>query len=141
MIRDRLRSHRATTQRGTGTLPDWLVKDMLSRPRSKSLEHVIAFIADLASRGRLDAAEDIGREFIAVARREYERTHPSQYLTLAEAHIAEQHAQSGVEEAEVECMHRFCRATADAYLAASATHQVARERLDDVVRRLREDGR
>lgn len=139
VVKDAIRRERARAPRGTSNdYVTQLAKDALTKGRSKCVEQVVAFVVELAQRGQLEGAVLIARELQFAARAEYERLHPARELTLAEAHIAEECAEGAAEEAETAFVHSPTRGNADRYLAASVVHVTARERLDDVVRRMRE---
>lgn len=115
-----------------------LRKDVLSRDRSKAIEHVVSLVVDIAQRGSIDDAEAIGQALIAIARSEHAAANREErrvMLSRAEALLAEEAAEAAVEQAETSLALFPTLGNHLKYLALSAEHSRARRNLDDVVQR------
>jgi hypothetical protein len=139
LVKDAIREGRSRCKRGTQ--PDYvrqLAKDALSpeRTRSRCVEQFLAFVVDIAQRGELVDAEEIGLRVIAVAREASGKNRPD--LSLAEAHAREEAAEGDVEDAEIQMAYPETRGPSAyaRFLRCSAVHTSARRDLENVVRSL-----
>jgi hypothetical protein len=137
LVKDAIREGRSRCTRGTQPqYIEQLAWDALNpqRSRSKCVEQFLAFVVDIAQRGELVDAEEIGLRVIALAREASPDKTPE--LSFAEAHMAEERAEGETEDAEIAMVHRPTRANYDRFLRSSAVHTSKRRDLEDVVRTL-----
>jgi hypothetical protein len=139
LVIDAIREGRSRcTRGGQPKYIEQLAKDALNpnRDQSRCIEQVCALVIDIATRGELVDAEEIGLRLIALAREAFYAGKERPTLSLAEVHIAEEEAEGAAEDAETVMVHRRTRASYDAYLRRAAVHTSKRRDMDDVVRTL-----
>jgi hypothetical protein len=141
LVKDAIRQGRArTTQSQRNGYTRQLAKDVLSRgddPRSRCVEQIVALVVDVVQRGKLLDAYEIIWRLTSVAVEAHHQEHGAEPdMTWEEAHLAEEHAEGLVEEAETALVHRPTRANLDRYLFAAAAHEQARTNLNRIVRRM-----
>ena len=135
-VRDVIRRARSEAPKGGDPWVNRLADEIIGRHRKNSLEHITAFVLDLAQRGDLQGAEMIGRELIAQARLEYERTHPTEaQVPIPVVHLAEEHAEGIAEEAEIVLAHEPNRCNAEKVIQTGERYITEKERFLDRVRR------
>jgi hypothetical protein len=136
-LRDALRFVRARcTRKQNDEYTRNLAKKTLTSKQCKSIEHIVAFVVDVAQRGTLENACAIGETLVAIARAEHASTHGWRpQLSLDEAKIAEQLAQGELENAEKALDLDPKNVTKMlALLAASAKYDCAQRERDKLVR-------
>jgi hypothetical protein len=138
VVKDAIRQGRSRCTRGTQSkYVAELAKSIAdARGRSRCVEQFLTFVVDIAQRGELVDAEEIGLRLIALAREAHYEGKPRPTRSLAEVHIAEEEAEGEAEDAETVMVHRPTRANYDVYLRKAAVHTSARRDMDGVVREL-----
>lgn len=113
-----------------------LAKDVF-RGRSKAVEHVCELIVELAHAPgtTLEEVEGLGLALAAIARSEHAAAHTAApRLSVAEAHLLEEHAEGACDEAEARMAHNPSLGAYLNFLGKSAELNRARRILDESVR-------
>lgn len=112
-----------------------LAKDF-NRDRSKADKQIAAFVVDIAVRGTLEDALEVGLRLVELARLAHDSANlPTADLPFADLHIAEEQAEGEVDTAEAILSHHDCLSAKEEYLRKSSAHGERRAALDRAVRR------
>lgn len=129
----------AARSRATKTQRDDYVRQLakdLTRARTKCVEQIVALVIDIADRGSLEDAEEIGRQLLTIAREAHQTRHQRIRRTFQEIHVAEVRALSEAKEAELALLYEPTLANEERYLVKSARASRWRRQLDGAVRRM-----
>lgn len=113
-----------------------LAKDF-KRDRCVADRQLTAFVVDIALRGSLEDAMEVGERLIEAACMAHEAAHPERAeAPFVELHLAEERAEGEAEEAETRMAHHpHCLAAKEDYVRKGAAHTHQRVRMDRRVRR------
>jgi hypothetical protein len=112
-----------------------LAKDF-NRDRSKADKQIAAFVVDIAVRGTLEDALEIGLRLLELARMAHEEANPAPIeLPFADLHIAEEQAEGVVDTAEAVLSHHDCLSAKEDYLRKADAYSEIRAAMDRAVRR------
>jgi phosphoglycolate phosphatase-like HAD superfamily hydrolase len=143
LLKDMVRGGRSrATVRQSNPYVQQLAKDVLSREgepakQVKCLEQTAALIEDIARRGSLEDAEQVGWAMVAIARQAYRESHPEyarQKRSIRELRLLDEQAEAAEDLAETAFDYTASDANRLALLSASSRAIKAQEELNDAVR-------